>query len=120
MAKFGMVAALAVAGMGACVAAPFGASAPAHAQTAASKVCFKNGTGSELYFKAAIRNIGTGGSKLSPGQHFCIHKNDVVELRISYERKSAVLCTGDVVPGEVLELTSLSGAGNCSWNRSAV
>ena len=121
MTKSNVLKTLGLALIAGLVSVPVGAPALASGtQTATGpKVCFKNDSGQRLYFKAVYSSKSTGGSKLGDGGKFCSRNPAPTAVRVSLERKSAVLCTASVQAGYTYTLSGPPKGGKCQWTRSA-
>ena len=94
-----------------------GLTAQAKNQSVREKVCFKNETEQEIYFKAVFGPVSAGGSKTQPGGKFCVHKSEAMMVRVSRGRRTDTLCTGEAQPGHTLALTALSDTNSCRWRQ---
>ena len=83
------------------------------------KVCFANGSGQDLYFKAMYSSVVGGGSKLSSGSQFCSSNKIPLSVRVSMERKSGTLCSAQVEVGYTYTLYAPPTNGNCEWSVTA-
>ncbi|MEP2179915.1 MAG: hypothetical protein ABJI04_08265, partial [Marinomonas sp.] len=109
----------AVIGLTASIQVTVPAAASEARSQSAPKVCLKNESGQELYFKAVYPGVSTGGSKLSSGSKFCSRNPLPSAVRVSLERKSGTLCSAPVSAGYTYTLTAPPKGGQCQWTRTA-